>query len=172
MSKRKIYFTGSEDASLVFHAKHRKDGSAKMYVYPIRYKTKTRQPVDYRDYSKKDAIAVFNFENRDALENLMIFLRNMRDNMVGQEGYQYGYQRGLVEGAEVNEIASLLQGFGRPKVTQVRVQTGSDFKDMPDEVFAALGKLVANEAARRLKEHEGTENLKKEKEKAAESVTS
>ena len=100
MSRRKIYFTGGEDATLVFHAKHKRDGSVKMHIYPILYRTKTRKPVDYREYDKKNALATFDFQNREALESLMLFLRKMRDVMINQKGYESGYQTGLMHSLE------------------------------------------------------------------------
>lgn len=91
MPKAKVHFTGTENATLALHAKHKKDGSVKVYIYPILYKIKSRKPINHKDYDKKDALAVLDFENQYAVETLIGFLNIVRDFMIKREAYTLGY---------------------------------------------------------------------------------
>jgi len=167
MSKKNtLYFTGRENATLAFVAKHKKNGTALMRIFPIQYAAKNREPISADDYNKEDALSVFNFEDSHAIDTLIHFLNHMKENQIYIEGQRSAYdsmEEQYNESLEkmnnhINDLSDTIGQFtGQRKSVVVEMRTG--FQTMPEELFAGLAQSVVNEIRRR----------ETEKEKAGES---
>lgn len=170
MSKKKaIHLTGSGNADVALVAKHKKDGSVVLRIFPIQQDVRSRQALDPSRYDKNDALATFKFDNVRALDNFGVFLGKMRDQMIFDKG------AGAVSEALVdnyNENIAVMQRIihdlyrkadsQRPQrskspMKEFEVMMG-DMKDIPNEVLDSVLKTFQEIKDKRTEKSKGPES--------------
>lgn len=81
---KKVKFAVGRKATVVLAAKH-KGPKTKLYIFPAGSNVATRTPMDPRDYSKKDALAILEFPNAQSIGTMIAFLHKMRDHAIHGE---------------------------------------------------------------------------------------
>ncbi len=142
MSKKNtVYFTGRKETTLAITADHKKSGKTVVRVYPILHHAKSRKPIPFTDYNKKDAINTFEFENAEAIGNFVNFLTKAREKAIYLAG-----RRAVKDELLDDAFKSLLDGSIPPAFV---VQSGIGLESMPDDVLARFAGVVHDEIVRR-----------------------
>lgn len=150
----KIYVTGQDMGSLALVAKHKRDGTIVMRIYPLLLRTRSRKPLNANEYNKEDALVTFHFENSQALDTFITFFNKMKDNQIFIEGQTLAYDRMKTDYEQgvksIFDYIDEIEGLLRPAGIKV-VQAGMGLEGMPDGLFDVFLESVTKEVARREK---------------------
>ena len=181
---KKITFKGGPMATHILDAKHKKDGSVLLRIYPVMFSVAHRSLVQPSDNEMVNPVAKIEFESIQALDKFIRFLSGMRDNMIYRAGHADGeladkadmmnlFNQSQLAVEKAGELMTIMTHMGLGNNDEDDIRSEEEFMENLSERVATklFDKQDIIRKKRREEQKRAGEEHKKNNKQAAESVS-